>query len=83
MRARTYRGLIAWQRAMSLAKGVYSLVKTMPNSERFGLASQMRRSAVSVPSNTAEGFRRENRSDFRDSSEWGVVRCLNFGRSLN
>ena len=64
MTARTYRELVAWQRAMALAKGVYAFVRTMPANEQFGLASQMRRSAVSVPSNIAEGYGRENRPDF-------------------
>ena len=62
---RTYRDLIAWQKAMILAEEVYRVTKGFPDEERFGLVSQMRRAAVSVPSNIAEGFGRAQRLDFR------------------
>ena len=52
---RTFRDLHAWQAAMELTVFVYGLVKHLPPSERFELSSQVRRSAVSVPSNVAEG----------------------------
>jgi len=48
---------------MSLAKAVYAVTNGMPESERFGLTSQMRRSAVSIPSNIAEGFGREGKPE--------------------
>ncbi len=57
-RTRNYRDLIAWQKAMALARQVYVLTEKMPSDERFGLTIQMRRSAVSVPSNIAEGHGR-------------------------
>ena len=60
---RRYQDLIAWQRGMALAKQTYSATNSLPDSERFGLTSQMRRSAVSVPSNIAEGFGRESTTD--------------------
>jgi four helix bundle protein len=50
-----FRDLIAWQKAMELALLVYRLTEDFPSRERFGLASELRRSAVSVPSNIAEG----------------------------
>ena len=50
-----FRELEVWQLAMKLAKTVYHLTRTFPSAERFGLASQLQRSAVSVPSNIAEG----------------------------
>ena len=52
-----YRDLIAWQRAMDLAVLVYRLTDDFPPRERFGLAAQMRKSAVSISSNIAEGHR--------------------------
>lgn len=58
-----FEDLIAWQRGMELAKTVYQLTSRLPADERFGLTSQMRRAAVSVPCNIAEGFGREATSD--------------------
>lgn len=55
METRQFRDLQVWQRAMALARKVYSLTDAFPTTEAFGLASQIRRAAVSVPSNIAEG----------------------------
>lgn len=52
---RTYRELLAWQVAFSLAKRIYRFTEPLPRAEEFGLRSQMRRAAVSVASNIAEG----------------------------
>ena len=52
---RTYRDLDAWQGAMDLSEGIYKLTQVFPDTERYGLISQMRRSSVSIPSNIAEG----------------------------
>jgi len=62
---RTYRDLVAWQKAMALAEAVYRVTKDFPDMEKFGMVSQMRRSAVSVPSNIAEGFGRGAKIEFR------------------
>jgi four helix bundle protein len=61
---KSYRDLIAWQKAMDLAQKVYEVTSTFPAQERFSLTAQMRRSAVSVPSNIAEGFGRGGRPEF-------------------
>ncbi|HYF15806.1 MAG TPA: four helix bundle protein [Phycisphaerales bacterium] len=55
--------LIAWQRAMSLCKDAHTVSSRLPDAERFGLRSQIRRSAASIPCNIAEGFGRESTSD--------------------
>jgi len=55
----SFRDLIAWQKAMDLADMVYDLTEHFPPRELFGLAYQMRKSAVSIPSNIAEGSRRK------------------------
>jgi four helix bundle protein len=60
-----YQELIVWQRAMELAVEVYRVSRTFPKEEVYGLTSQMRRAAVSVPSNVAEGQGRLNPKEFR------------------
>ena len=55
MVGKTYRDLEAWQKAMDLVTEVYVATRGFPSDEMFGLTSQMRRSAVSVPANIAEG----------------------------
>ncbi len=54
----TYRDLDAWKKGIELAKKVYEITSDFPTEERFGLANQMRRSSVSIPSNIAEGYGR-------------------------
>ena len=61
---KSYRDLLIWQKGMTLAKQVYSMTRAFPGDERFGLTSQMRRAAVSVPSNIAEGQVRRGRKEF-------------------
>ena len=61
---RTFRDLIAWQRGMDLTVAVYKATERMPESERFGLTGQMRRAAVSIPSNIAEGYARQSTGDY-------------------
>jgi four helix bundle protein len=59
-----YKKLIVWQRAIDLVVLVYELTKKFPKSEQFGLVSQMRRAAVSIASNIAEGQKRSSDKDF-------------------
>ena len=59
-----YRDLQVWQRAMGLAEAVYSLTRKFPKDETYGLAAQLRRAAVSVPSNIAEGHGRNSKGEF-------------------
>ena len=61
---KTFQDLIAWQKSMDLAMLVYRDTRTMPNEEKYGLTTQMRRAAVSVPSNIAEGYGRQSRADY-------------------
>ena len=62
--ANTYRDLTAWQKAFSLCLDVYRVTQCFPKVEVYGLASQMQRAAVSIPSNIAEGFGRRTTPDF-------------------
>jgi len=61
----SYKGLIVWQKSMDLVIAVYELTELYPKSELFSLISQSRRSAISIPSNIAEGRRRGTRKDYR------------------
>jgi four helix bundle protein len=61
----SYRDLIAWQRAMDFVADIYTTTNRFPASERYGLASQLRRSAVSIPSNIAEGQGYLSKGEFK------------------
>ena len=60
----TYRDLLVWQKSIKLVTGCYRLTSEFPSEERFGLTSQIRRSAVSIPSNIAEGHARGTPKSF-------------------
>ncbi len=62
---RSYRDLIAWKKAMDLVTEIYRLSQSFPKEELFGLTSQIRRAAVSIPSNIAEGQGKLSRKEFR------------------
>lgn len=61
----SYKDLLVWQKALELVVLIYDLTSQFPKEELYGLAAQMRRSAVSIPSNIAEGSRRGTKKDFR------------------
>jgi four helix bundle protein len=60
----SYRDLIVWQKSIELAKQLYRLTASFPDEEKFGMISQIRRAAVSVPSNIAEGQARNTTGEF-------------------
>ena len=64
MKVRSFRDLIAWQKAMDLVTLVYQVTEPFPRAEMFGLTNQLRRAAVSVPSNIAEGQARNSTKEF-------------------
>ena len=59
-----FRDLNVWQKSMTLARDIYLFAKKLPADEKFGLISQMRRCAISIPSNIAEGSKRRTKQDF-------------------
>jgi len=61
-----FQELIIWQKAMNIAEAVYKLSKKFPKEERYGLKSQIRRSAVSIASNIAEGAGRNTNGEFKN-----------------
>ena len=64
MKVKNYQELIVWQKAMDLVEEVYTVSKCFPREEIYGLTSQLRRAAVSIPSNVAEGQGRRTTPDF-------------------
>ena len=61
---KSYRDLIVWQKSMIWVTLAYSLTSKLPENEKFGLSSQIKRSSVSIPSNIAEGYGRNYRKDY-------------------
>ena len=64
MPIKSFRDLLVWQRGMTLVEGVYALADAMPAIERYGLAAQLKKTAISIPSNIAEGRGRGRTGDF-------------------
>ena len=60
----SYRDLIVWQKSIDLVAAIYQLTESFPKAEIYGLTSQMRRAAVSIPSNIAEGYTRKHRPEY-------------------
>ena len=63
----SYRELIVWQKSMDLAARIYTITRSYPAEERFGITSQMRRAATSIPANIAEGQARRSTGEFLQS----------------
>lgn len=64
MDIKSYRDLEVWQMGIGLVKRVYRLIRELPSEERFALGDQMRRAAVSVPANIAEGWARDHTKEY-------------------
>jgi len=60
----SYRDLIVWQKAMDMTESLYRIVKKLPKEETYALSDQMRRAAISIPSNIAEGFGRNSKKEY-------------------
>src|SRR5690606_13538057 len=73
MRFRTFQDVDGWKKAHALVLAIYRMTKKFPREELFGLTSQIRRSATSVPANFAEGFKRRGKAD--------KLRCYNIAQS--
>ncbi|MFH0341369.1 MAG: four helix bundle protein [Chromatiales bacterium] len=63
----SYRELIVWQKSIDLAVRIYATTRSFPTEERFGITSQMRRAATSIPANIAEGQARKTTGEFLQS----------------
>jgi len=79
--ARTFQDLVVWQKAHQFVLEVYTFTAAFPKQETYGLSLQMRRAAVSIPANIAEGFRRRSKADkarFMNMAEGSVEECCYF-----
>ena len=88
----SYKDLRVWQESFALSIAVYKLTREFPHEELYGLTSQLRRSAVSIPSNIAEGYGRGTRRDYRSfisvargsvlelQTQLAIARELGFGK---
>ena len=76
--AKSFEQLIVWQKAHQFVLGVYRLTETFPRNETYGLTSQLRRAAVSIPANIAEGFKKRGRADkvrFMNIAQGSLEEC--------
>jgi four helix bundle protein len=76
--AQSFQDLLVWQKAHQFVLAVYRYTASFPKEERYGLTSQLRRAAVSIPANIAEGFRKRGRADkarFMNISQGSVEEC--------
>ena len=76
--ARSFRDLLVWRKAHEFVLALYAFTAGFPRSETYGLSQQMRRAAVSIPANIAEGFRRRGKADkarFMNVAEGSVEEC--------
>jgi len=64
MKTKCFKDLIVWQKSYALALVVYRVTSGFPKSETYGLSQQMRKAAVSIPSNIAEGYGRQHRAEY-------------------
>lgn len=64
MKLKSYKELIVWQKSIELVKLIYELTSYFPKEELFGIVSQMRRAAISIPSNMAEGYGRRSHKEY-------------------
>lgn len=90
----SYKDLIVWQKSVELVVEIYKLTEKFPKTEVYGLTSQMKRSAISIPSNIAEGRRRGSRKDFNHfiviaygsgaelETQLEIAKRLHFGENL-
>jgi four helix bundle protein len=69
---KTFKELLIWQKGLALVKKIYQITRSFPREEVYGLAAQMKRCAISVPSNIAEGFRRRHSKEFKQFLNIGL-----------
>jgi four helix bundle protein len=79
---KTYRDLNIWNAGIEVVKDIYKLTEHFPKQEMYGLVSQVRRSAVSIPSNVAEGFRRYHNKEYKQFLYTSLGSCAELERQI-
>ena len=79
---KTYRDLDIWNAGIALVKDIYKLTEKFPKNEIYGLVSQMRRSAISIPSNVAEGVRRHHNKEYKQFLHISLGSCAELETQL-
>jgi four helix bundle protein len=82
VKIKSFRDLEIWKRSMKLVEEIYNLTRTFPKDEIYGLTNQLRRSAVSVPSNIAEGFARFHNKEYRQFLFMSLGSCAELTTQL-
>ena len=82
MKIKSFKDLKIWERSVELVKVIYDLTKTFPKEELYGLTSQIRRAAVSVPSNIAEGFARYHNKEYKQFLYTSLGSCAELSTQL-
>ena len=82
MEIRDFRDLNIWKRSIALVEEIYKVTKQFPKEERYGLTSQIRRAAVSVPSNIAEGYGRYQSNEYRQFLRYSLGSCAELTTQL-
>ena len=80
-KAKTFRDLVVWQKSHSLVLLIYSFSSVFPKHEIFGLTSQLKRAAISIPANIAEGFKKKSKKDkarFYNIAQVSIEECRYF-----
>ena len=80
-KAKSFQGLIVWKKAHVFVLAVYTFTRTFPREEQYGLSSQFRRAAISIPANIAEGFKKKGRADkarFFNIAQGSIEECKYF-----
>ncbi len=81
-KTQNFKELRIWQKGMEVVKDVYKETKSFPKDERYGLTSQMRRSAVSIPSNIAEGYKRFHNKEYKQFLHIALGSCAELETQL-
>jgi four helix bundle protein len=82
MKVKDYKDLIVWQKGIEIVDKIYSMTNSFPKDELYGLVSQMRKAAVSIPSNIAEGFNRFHNKEYRQFLYIALGSCAELDTQL-